>query len=490
MDRDRGARLVAQWVPGDSGLIHLDTVDLRTPVGPWGLAHPVEIRYGDRLSVGDLVLASGTQRIAVDGDIDRRGDQSLHATVKSVRFGPFAEVLGVRNLDGLADGDFDLEGPAASPRAVGDLSVRFLSAAKRLGRARGSLDWDSLGLNLDLALIPSKGDSLTVKGLVPVGLSLVEGDTAHGVVRPLSTGRLVVDARTSAFRLESLEPLLKSDDIGEVKGLLSMDIAVRGTAEEPETNGSIRLRGLEGECPRARRNLQGHSRGGLGRPRASPHRRQVARRGRRGRGHRSAEAGGLRAGRSGPRSEFSGVPDRRGQELRLEALRADSSPGNQRRTRAKRQVYDRQRLLLSHQRQCERHGRGRGAHARGTGDGRAAVRIAGEEQGRAGAVRGVRASISNVTLGPNNWIRRRSDPVVAVELGGDARASRSSRGASSTCAGTSGRCRAQLRRAGRKAIRAHARRCPAQRAARDGRELDLESGVPRGRPRAHPASRT
>jgi autotransporter translocation and assembly factor TamB len=418
VDRDRGARIVARWVPGDSGLIHLDTVDLRTPVGSWGLAHPVEIQYGDRLSVGDLVLASGTQRIAVDGDIDRRGEQSLHATVKSVRFGPLVEVLGVRNLDGLVDGDFDLQGPAASPRAVGDLSVRFLSAAKRLGRVRGALDWDSLGLNLDLALIPSKGDSLTVKGLVPIGLSLVEGDSAHGVVRPPSTGRLELDARTSAFRLESLEPLLRSDDIGEVKGLLSMDIAIRGTTEEPETSGSIRLRDLKVNALKLGATYKGTAEAAL----AGRELRLTAARFRTGDGEAEATgvlrlvdssrvgvaleanfrefqiaearnfgsklSGRIHLGGTSVAPELSGEVTTDNTYFYLTSDNSSSAIADVELTPEELETVERRFGSLARSKEKE-----------------------------LGLFDTSSLDLS-VTLGPNNWIRRRSDPVVAVELGG------------------------------------------------------------------------
>ena len=40
VDRDRSARIVAQWVPADSARIHLDSVDLQTPVGRLGSGPP------------------------------------------------------------------------------------------------------------------------------------------------------------------------------------------------------------------------------------------------------------------------------------------------------------------------------------------------------------------------------------------------------------------------------------------------------------------
>jgi translocation and assembly module TamB len=408
--------VVGKWVPGDSTRILLDSVDIRTAVGQWGLVHPVEIRYGERLSIEDLVLASGTQRIAVNGVVDRRGEQSLHASLDSVRFGPFAELVGLRNLDGMVAGGLDLEGPAASPRAVGDVSIRFLSGAKRMGRARGSLEWDSLGLDLDLALTPSKGDSLTVKGVVPVRLSL-QGDTVRSVMRPVNAGRLDVNASARAFRLETLEPLLNPNDIDGLKGLLSMDIAFRGTAEEPVTSGSIRVRDLKVKAPKLGASYKGTAEATLS-----------------GR-ELSLTSAKLRTG--GGDAEATGtfrLLDSAGVGLDLDATFSDFQVAEAKDFGSKLSG----RIHLGGSSAApEVNGKVTTENAyfyltsESSSGAVADVELTPEEletvERRFGSLARKKEKLDlfeasaldlNVTLGPNNWIRRRSDPVVSVELGG------------------------------------------------------------------------
>ena len=416
MGRDRGARIIGRW--NREGTARLDSIDLRTGVGRWGLAHPVDISYGDRITIGDLILASGTQRVAVDGVIDRRGEQSLHARIDSARVGPLAELLGVRGLDGVVGGTFDLRGPAAAPRATGDLSVTFLSAAKRLGHARGTMGWDSLGLALDLGLVPAKGDSVTIKGVVPLALSLVDGDSTGGLIRPLRGGRVMVDARTNAFRLETLEPLLASEDITDLKGLLSMDVAVRGTADAPEINGPVRLKDFKVNAPRLGATYKGTIEASL----AGRELRLTTARVRAGGGEvaatgairlqDSARVGldldaDLRDFQVADAKDFgakltgkihldgtSAAPVLSG-KLVTENASVYLTAGNSEGAVADVELSP-EDLATVEQRF--------GSLAKGTGE--------------PGLFEAAGLDL-DVTLGPNNWIRRRSDPVVAVELTGE-----------------------------------------------------------------------
>jgi hypothetical protein len=418
MDRDRNARIVARWFRGDSARIQLDTVQLRVVSGNWGLVHPVEIGYGRRLSFGDLVLAAGKQRIAVDGAVDRDGNQSLHVSLDSVRFGPLAELFGIRRLDGVAAGTFDLRGTAASPQAEGEMAVTFLSAAERLGRARGSVSWDSLGLGLDVGLTPKKGDSLTIRGVVPVQLSLAETDSSMGAIRPIHSGRFELDARTRAFHLESLEPMLASDDIGKVRGLLSLELALRGSAGEPVTSGSIRLADLKVEAPKLGATYRGDVAASL----SGRELRLTSAKVRAGGGEADV-TGGLRIADS---ARLEGDLDATLREFQVAAAKDFGSKLSGQLHLGGTSVAPKLSGKITTQNAYFylTSGNSQGA----VND----VELTPEElaivERRFGslATRPQRPGLTqataldlDVTLGPNNWIRRRSDPVVSVELGGE-----------------------------------------------------------------------
>ncbi len=427
IDRDRSARIVGRWDRKDTPEIHLDSVDLQTRLGRWALAHPVDITYADRIGIGDLVLSSGAQRIAVDGVIDRKGEQAVHARVDSVRVGPLAQLFGVTQLDGHVEGAFDLRGPATAPRATGELSVAFLSTAKRLGHGRGTMDWDSLGLHLELGLVPPKGDSVTVKGVVPVALSLAADGSPEGLVRPVAGGSLNVDARTEGFRIEALEPLLGSENITDPEGVLSMDVAVRGTVREPQINGSIRLKDAKVEAPRLGTTYRG-------RVEASLTGREV---------HLTAAS--LRAGGGDARATGSlHFEDSARVRLDLDAALREFQIANSKDFGSK----------LTGELHLEGTSTAPELSGKLTTENTYFYLTAGNSEGgvedvelspktwrrssddsaqppRAGTSPGLFEASGldlDVAIGANNWIRRRSDPVVAVELDGGARHREGARG--------------------------------------------------------------
>jgi translocation and assembly module TamB len=226
-----------------------------------------------------------------------------------------------------------------------------------------------------------------------------------------------VDATTKAFKLESLEPFLKSEDIRELKGLLSMELAFRGTAEEPVTSGSIGVRDLKVNAPKLGATYKGAAEATLSRREL----RLTTAKLRSGGGE--AEATGMvrlvdsaRVGidldatfREFQVAEAKDFGSRLSGRLHLDGTNAAPEVTG-------KVTTDNAYFYLT----------------TGSASGAVAdVELTPEEletvERRFGPLVKRRETPGlfeassldlNVTLGPNNWIRRRSDPVVAVELGG------------------------------------------------------------------------
>jgi translocation and assembly module TamB len=236
----RSARLVARAYPGDgAGRVELDTLDARSETETWSLAHPVRITYGTQLHVDDFVLSSGGRRIAVDGKVDRQGEQQLAVQLDSFPVGWLAAVAGLPSLDGEINGSVALSGAAATPRLTGELDVALESRGKAVGRAGARLDWAApSGLGIDLDLLHPKGDSLRVTGQVPLALSLA---AKTGLVSRIPDGALKLDARAEDFRLDLFEPMLDPVTVKSLRGRLSVDAHAEGTLSSPQLSGRIRL---------------------------------------------------------------------------------------------------------------------------------------------------------------------------------------------------------------------------------------------------------
>jgi translocation and assembly module TamB len=254
----RSVRVAARAYPGDgAGRVELDTLDARSETESWSLAHPVRITYGTQLQVDDLVLSSGGQRIAVDGTVDREGEQRLAVQLDSFPVGWLAAFVGLPSLDGEINGSVALSGAASAPRLTGGLDVALESRGKPVGRTRARLDWaGSRGLGIDLGLFHPKGDSLRVTGQVPLALSLAS-DSA--LVSRIPDGALKLDARAEDFRLDLFESLLDPVTVKSLRGRLDVDAHAQGTLSSPELSGRIRLADAKVVLPRLGATYEGQA---------------------------------------------------------------------------------------------------------------------------------------------------------------------------------------------------------------------------------------
>ena len=241
LDATTRAWMAARVYPGArERKVELDTLESRSESASWGLSHPVRITYGDRIRVDDFVFGSRGSRIALDGTLDRRGMQRFRATVDSLPLGWIADIVGVGTLEGSVDGALDIAGPAAAPHVTGNLAGVIRSRNKAVGRVRGQADWVApRGLHLDLSVYHPKGDSMRVAGELPLALSLAVGDSSGGVVRRIPRGELAMDVTAHQFPVDLLEPLLDPAVVNKLEGRLTVDAHARGDIESPALSGRI-----------------------------------------------------------------------------------------------------------------------------------------------------------------------------------------------------------------------------------------------------------
>jgi hypothetical protein len=232
------------------GRLELDTLEARSEQSAWGLSHPVRITFGDRIRVDDLVFRSRASRIALDGTIDRRGTQRFRATIDSLPMGWLAEVVGIGNLGGWVDGALAVDGPAATPRVTGNLAAAIGSRDKTVGRARAEVEWASpRGLRFGAGLFHPEGDSLHVAGELPVALSLAI-DSGGGLVRRIPRGEFAMDVTAQRFRIDRLVALLDPALVTKLAGRFTADVHARGEVGSPALSGAFALENAEARLTR------------------------------------------------------------------------------------------------------------------------------------------------------------------------------------------------------------------------------------------------
>jgi translocation and assembly module TamB len=254
VDQSRHAQLVAHAYPATADRrARLDTLVAEIDGEHWSIGHPVDITYGDRIRVNDFVLATARRRIAVNGTVDRRGSQDLTASLDSVPVRWFAGLVGGAKLDGEIQGSLHLTGPAAKPEVSGDLGIALRSGKKRLGNARGRLAWTGTeGARIDLSVRHPVGDSLTVTGRLPFTLSLAPRDSSWVSVTRVPGAQLELDVTANQFGIDVLTPLLDPEFVKHLQGRLTTNARVRGSLDALQMSGELTLADAQVEIPRLR----------------------------------------------------------------------------------------------------------------------------------------------------------------------------------------------------------------------------------------------
>ncbi len=245
IDSRNNLRGVARLRRERQGLrVELDSLNVVTSKRPWALRHPVDMLFGDSIRIDDFVLASGAHHLAVNGVIDRKGEQDFQVDIDSLRIQPIAHLLGAGQLDGELNAMAHLKGPAASPDLQAEWDVAVRSRDRDLGRVRGRAAWTTDGLRIDGTVAPPESDSLTVKGRLPLSLTLSSSDSGSGLIARIPGGELVLDAVGDNVDISKFQPLFNPEKL-QVGGRLALNAHARGSFEALRLAGDVVMRKAE-----------------------------------------------------------------------------------------------------------------------------------------------------------------------------------------------------------------------------------------------------
>jgi translocation and assembly module TamB len=248
LDGHRHARVAARLTrDGHRGQVSLDTLELTAREDRWSLAHPVAVAYegSSRLDVNDFVFASEKSRITANGTVDRGGEQRMRVALDTVPLGWITELLGLPELEGEATGGLELTGPAAAPRLAGTVGLDLRARREPLARGSVGVDWRPAdGLGVELGIHQPRGDSLRIVARAPLILSLAADDSAAALVRRSPTGEVTLDATANDFHLDPFERLIDPATLTTLRGRLRLDAHARGSLSAPNLSGTVGLSDL------------------------------------------------------------------------------------------------------------------------------------------------------------------------------------------------------------------------------------------------------
>lgn len=202
-----------------------------------------EIRIAaDSYYIKDFVLASdsdssGMNRfIRASGVFSMTGREDLDIRISSLNIGELAALLKP-GLD--VSGDFSLDAKLKGTAEKPDIEADWKIVDGRINQysfrsVRGLIGYGDTTLNGNISLFPTSADSLVIRCSLPMNLSLTDRDT---ILFP--DNRFEIKIKSEGIPLTILKG--SGVKIENVDGLLSCDIDIGNTINEPDIEGNLSL---------------------------------------------------------------------------------------------------------------------------------------------------------------------------------------------------------------------------------------------------------
>ena len=216
--------------------VRLERLALDTRGQQWQLASdtPATLRYGgNALSVEDLQLVSGDQRITAQGTFGRPGD-ALQVTLSNVDLAAVdALMLRPPQLSGRLNASAIVTGSREEPHTEGTFEVSQGGFRQfKYDSLTGTLNYASGGLNVDARLQENPTQWITAKGYLPAALFRANAAGAEAA-------RIDFAVDSSPMNLGVVQGFTTA--LTEVTGTFQAHLKIAGTAADPEASGTVTL---------------------------------------------------------------------------------------------------------------------------------------------------------------------------------------------------------------------------------------------------------
>jgi len=233
--------------------IHLSDLVLDLKEERWHSAYDLtNIVYDENSVILDslLLLSDGDspsqkQRIRLAGNYSFEGPMRLNFSARNIDLAKISGFAALPDkISGLLDYSLALEGTAASPDINSRLDISGIELNDvAINKLTGEVTYhDTLGLGVDIEIIPSDIDSFKVSGHLPVEMNMAEGTYSIDKDAPFE-----IDIVSNEFPLRALSRM--SQVIAELDGSISTEIHASNTLNNPSIRGYLSLTGNSLKIP-------------------------------------------------------------------------------------------------------------------------------------------------------------------------------------------------------------------------------------------------
>lgn len=212
------------------------------------LQKPAAFEFSGITRIDDLVLLeNGVPRLRVDGGIDSAGMADLRVDVDSLDLSDYLDLAGLPALQGHLSFEGSVTGRRDRPVFDVSMRARLVSGKRKPAWITGRLAWADSAFDLTTEFEQSAGHRIALESHLPLALTLAP---ARG--RPfVTTLEAPMSSRFQAERFDFswFEPLISPRVARQPRGWLNGDVRIQGEPGIPEVSGLLALTEAQVELP-------------------------------------------------------------------------------------------------------------------------------------------------------------------------------------------------------------------------------------------------
>ena len=238
---DRRQEIALTLEPQASGVRgRLDRVLHERPGSTITLQSPVRFEFGKRIALDPLVLLeNGVPLFRANGDIEENGTVAFQARLDSLNLVELQDLTGVEALGGWVSLSGDLSGTRERPVADVSWHGRLVSGGSRPAPIDGRVHWEDGILDLSAGFDQTPANRLAFTARLPMTLNLAPkpGASAITVTQRPAEAKL----ESQRFDLSWFQPVISPHVARGLKGWLDGEVKLAGTPREPNLSGQLAL---------------------------------------------------------------------------------------------------------------------------------------------------------------------------------------------------------------------------------------------------------
>lgn len=240
VDRDFGEDVSLRYEPGPTRQrLVIERANLLSRGIPYSLKHPTTIELGDRLHVDDLVmLRRGIPLLTADGGIEPDDRIAFTMRLDSLDVGVATQQVGLYELGGAISGSATLAGTRAAPELEASWHGQLTAGPRRRAVLDGTVRWAGPAMVVDAAFVQAPTQRLDIRGTLPLQLTLPRqsGPVIATSESPMS-GSLVAQQ----FSLGWFAEVVPTRVARRLDGWLNGTLESHGSLEKPSLSGTLSL---------------------------------------------------------------------------------------------------------------------------------------------------------------------------------------------------------------------------------------------------------